>query len=84
MALGLTQSLTEIIIRNISRGKDGQCVGLTNLLTSCDRLSRNSESPNNPAGAVKACIWIALDSALFDIKQSVMKDIKRRLCWWEV
>jgi hypothetical protein len=31
MALGSTQSLTEISIRNISWGKDGRCVGLTTL-----------------------------------------------------
>jgi len=38
MALGLTQTLKEMSTRNISRrgGKDGQCIGLTTLPSSCD------------------------------------------------
>jgi len=36
MALGLTQPLTEMSIRNISSGgKGGRCVGLRTLLPSC-------------------------------------------------
>ena len=30
-ALGLTDTLREINIRNLSRGKDGRCLGLTTL-----------------------------------------------------
>jgi len=36
MALGLTQPLTEMSIRNISLGgKGGRCIGLTTLLPLC-------------------------------------------------
>jgi len=35
MALGSTQALTEMSIRNICWGKSGQCIGLTTLPPSC-------------------------------------------------
>jgi hypothetical protein len=38
----------------------------------------NSESPNKPAGVVRVC------RALLGIMERVERDMKRRLCWWEV
>jgi len=52
MALGSTQPLTEMSTRSISWGKDGRCVRLTNLTTSCAVVMKagnlNSLQPSGP------------------------------------
>jgi len=54
MALGLTQALTEISIRNISwGGKDGRWVGLTTLPPSCADCLEVWEP--EPPGTLRAC-----------------------------
>ena len=53
MALGLTQPLTEMSTRNISRGKGGRCVGLTTLPPSCADCLEIWEP--QPPGTLRAC-----------------------------
>jgi len=57
MALGMTQSLTEMSTRNISwgggGGKGGRCEGLTTLLPSCDDFLEIWDP--QPPGTLKAC-----------------------------
>jgi hypothetical protein len=53
MALGLTQSLTEMSTRNISGGKGGRCVGLTTVPPSCAECLEIWE-PQLP-GNLRAC-----------------------------
>jgi len=55
-ALGLTQLLTEVSTRNISRGKRGQCIGLTTLTPSCvECLAIWEPQPPGTSGPVQAC-----------------------------
>ena len=56
MALGSTQTLTEMSTRNIFRGKGGRCIRLTNLPSSCAIAMK----PGNliflePSGPLQAC-----------------------------
>jgi len=62
MALGLTQPLTEMSIRNILWGdKGGQCIGLTTLSISCAYcLESGTLKLLEPSGPVQACNGIAL------------------------
>ena len=53
MVLGLTQPLTEISTRNISGGKGGRCVGLTNVPPSCTECLEIWEP--QPPGNLRAC-----------------------------
>ena len=53
MVLGLTQPLTEMSPRNISRGKDGHCLGLTTLPPSSANCLEMWE-PQNP-GTLWGC-----------------------------
>jgi len=54
MALGLTQRLTEMSIRNIFwGGKGGRCVGLTTLPPSCADCLEIWKP--QPPGTLKAC-----------------------------
>jgi hypothetical protein len=53
MALGLTQPLTEMSIKNISWGKDCRCVGQTNLPPSCADCLKIWEP--QPPGIIRAC-----------------------------
>ena len=53
LALGLTQSLTEMSTRNISWGKGGRCVGLTTLPPLCADCLEIWE-PQAP-GTLRAC-----------------------------
>jgi hypothetical protein len=52
MALGSTQSLTEMSTRNLPGGKSGRCVGLTTLPPSMSRMSENegASTSRNPKG----------------------------------
>jgi hypothetical protein len=72
MALGLTQPLTEISIRNISwggGGKGGRCVGLTTLqsyhLPVPIVLKYGNLNPLEPQGPVHACNRIPLPLPFF-------------------
>jgi hypothetical protein len=56
--LGSTQHLAEINTRDISWGKGGRYVGLTNLPLSCDDGLEMWEPL--PPGTLKACLGIAL------------------------
>jgi len=58
VALGLTQSLTEMSTRNISRGKGGRCVRLTTLPPSCTDCLEMWK-PQLP-GTLRACNAISL------------------------
>ena len=59
MALGLTQSLTEMSTRNISwGGKGGQCVGLKTFPPSC--ANRLEIWEPQPPGTLRPCNGIAL------------------------
>ena len=62
VAVGLTQSLTEMSTRNISwGGKGGRCVGLTTLPPSCaDCKKSGSVNLLEHSGPVQACNGIAL------------------------
>jgi len=53
MALGLTQSLTEMSNRNVFGGKGGRCVGLTILTPSCADCLEIFEP--HPPGTFWAC-----------------------------
>ena len=53
MALGSTQPLTEMSIRNISWGKGGRYVGLTTVPTSCADC-HEIWGPQTP-GALRTC-----------------------------
>jgi hypothetical protein len=53
MALGSTQSLTEMSTRNISWGKGGRCVGLTTLPPLCADCLEIWEP--QPPGTLRAC-----------------------------
>jgi hypothetical protein len=67
MALGLTQSLTDMSTRNISGGgggKGGQCVGLTTLPPSCADCLDIWEP--QPPGTLRACNGIILYINFFD------------------
>jgi hypothetical protein len=56
MALGSTQSLTEMTTRNISWGKGGRCVELTTLPPSCADCHEIWEP--QPPGTLKACVGL--------------------------
>ena len=58
MALGLTQPVTEVSTGNISWGKGGRCIGLTNLPRSCPDCPEIWEP--QPPGTIRACNWFAL------------------------
>jgi hypothetical protein len=53
MALGSTQSLTEMSTRNVSWGKGGRCVGLITLPLSCADCLEIWEP--HPPGTLRAC-----------------------------
>jgi hypothetical protein len=53
MALGSTQPLTEVTTKNISWGKGGRCVGLTNWPPSCADCLKIWEP--QPPGILRAC-----------------------------
>ena len=72
MALGLTQSLTEMSTRNISWGKGGRYVGLTTLPPPCaDCLEIWEPQPPGTPGPVQGCNGIALPLPFSFIKVSV-------------
>jgi len=59
MALGLTQSLTEMSTRNKSWGKGGRGVGLSTLPPSCAECLQMWEPlPPGTLRACQACNWI--------------------------
>jgi hypothetical protein len=53
MALGSTQSLTEMSTRNIFLGKGGRCVGLITLPPSCANFLKIWVP--QPPGTLRAC-----------------------------
>ena len=56
MAVGSTQSLTEMITRSISWGKGGGCVRLTTLLPSCVVVMKSGNlNFLEPSGSLQAC-----------------------------
>jgi len=58
VALGSTQPLTEMSTIIFSGGKDGQCVGLTTLPSSCADCLEIWEP--QPPGTFRACTGIAM------------------------
>ena len=56
MALGSTQSLTEMSTRSISWGKGGRCVRLTTLPPSCAVVTKSGNlNFLEPSGLLQAC-----------------------------
>ena len=76
MALGSTQSLTEMSTRSISWGKGGRCVRLTTLPPSCAVVMK-SENLNflEPSGPLEACNRTALPFHMFSTAYRI--DAKR-------
>jgi len=61
MALGSTQPLTEMSTGSISWGKDGRCLRLTNLPTSCALVMKSGYlNFLEPCGQHQACNGTAL------------------------
>jgi len=74
MALGSTQPLTEMSTRNVSWGKGGRCVGLTNLPPSCADFLEIWE-PQSP-GILWACPglwWDCFTFTLLDLRRLRMQ-----------
>jgi len=70
MALGSTQPLTEMSTIHISSGKDGRCVGLTNLPRSCaDFLEISQLQPPGTIivspGLYRDCFTVILSLSIF-------------------
>jgi hypothetical protein len=63
MALGSTQSLTEMSTRNIFWDKDGWCVGLTTLTLSCADCLKIWKP--QPPGTLRACPGLQWDCFTF-------------------
>ena len=88
MALGLTQPLTEMSTRSISRGKGGQCVRLTTyrhpVPLSWNLGTLNSWKPLGHSGSVMGllylyyvpactlCVWMTLVMKGYEIQPSLL------------
>ena len=74
MALGLTQTLTEMSTRTISLGKGGRFVGLTTLKPSCADCLEIWEP--QPPGNLWACPGLEWESFIFTL-------MERSMCGWK-
>ena len=71
MALGSTQPPTEMSTRNISWGKGGRCVRLTNLPPPCAVVTKSwNLNFLEPSGPVQACNGTALPLRLYIIRMT--------------
>jgi hypothetical protein len=83
MALGSTQPLTEMNIRNISWGKGCRCVELTTLPPSCADCQKICLNLLKPSGSVKACNGISLPFTIFHyhyVYENLMNSYTNIIC----